>query len=398
MTPRRIVVVLAGPYACRRTPRRARRGIALLAALVAILLLSLLAVAVQQPARSDFQHARDEPVARRAQHAADAGALDLLRRWRTIPHETLAVGGMLGPDSVHLSAASAITHTVRTSPTTFWTVSEGRAGDSASRTLARRVVHAALRLAVPDLVADAALTVRDSLTLAGGARVVGGDTTLAAWGGGCPAPSPGAAVAMPDTMRLCDGWCGSGSAGGRVAGAPPLVADSGAADSARYRRFGRETWATLTRHAVTSFPPGAVVTPTPVVAAGTCDRTAPGNWGEPGGTGPCAEFAPLIWGRGDLELRGGAGQGVLLVDGDLTLSGGARFDGVILVRDDVVSRGSGGTVLGAVLAEDARVAPGDHTRLGGTTRIQRSRCAIDRAVSRSARLVRVRDRWWAPLR
>lgn len=392
---RRHVAALAAPL---RAPGRARRGVALLASLVAILLLALVVVTVQQQARSDFRRTRDEPVARQAQHAADAGALDLVRRWRYVPHETLAVGGIIGPDTLPFAAARAVAYTVRTSPTNFWTVSEGRAGDSVARTLARRMVHAALRLAIPDLVADAAFTVRDSLTLAGAARVVGTDTTLAAWGASCPSPAPGAAVAMPDTMRLCDGWCGSGSGGGRVAGVPALLADSGAADTTRYRRFGREDWATLTRHAAVTLAPGAVVTPAPRVAGGACDRAAPDNWGAPGGGGPCAAYAPLIWARGDLELRGGDGQGVLLVDGDLTLSAGARFVGVILVHDDVVSQGLGGTVLGAVLAEDANVAPGDHSLLDGASHIQRSRCAIDRALERSARLVRVRDRWWAPLR
>jgi len=394
LAPRRVPLV--GRDA--REPGTSRRGAALLASFVAILLLSLVVVAMQHLATSDVRRSRDQGTARRAQHAADAGALDLLRRWRTIAHETLAVGGMIGPDSLHLTAAHAVTHTVRTSATGFWTVSEGRAGDSTTRTLARRLVHAAFRLAIPDLVADAAFTVRDSLTLAGAARVSGHDTTMAAWGALCPSPAPSAAVAMPDTLRLCDGWCGAGSGGGRVVGVPALMADSGAGDTTRYRRFGRDDWATLTRHAAVTLPPGAVVTPAPVVSGGTCDRAAHANWGEPGGAGPCAAFAPLIWARGDLELRGGMGQGVLLVEGDLTLSAGTRFAGVILVRDDVVSQGSGGTVLGAVLAEDARIASGDHSRLDGTTRIQRSRCAIDLALSRSARLTRVRHRWWAPLR
>jgi hypothetical protein len=379
-------------------PNMRRRGVALLASLVAILLLALVAVTVQHQATSDVRRSRDEPIARRAQQAADAGAVDLLRRWGTIAHETLSVGGMIGPDTLHMTAARAVATTVRTSPTGFWTVSEGHAGDSAAHTMARRRVQAAYRLAIPDLVADAALTVRDSLSLAGGARITGTDTTLAAWGALCSATAPAAAVAMPDTMRLCDGWCGSGSGGGRVAGMPALVADSGAADTVRYRRFGGEDWASLARHATITLPPGAVVTPAPVVAGGACDRTAPGNWGEPGGSGPCAAFAPLVWARGDVELRGGMGQGLLLVDGDLTLSAGTRFAGVILVRDDVVSQGSGGTVFGAVLAEDARIAPGDHSRLDGATLIQRSRCATDLALSRSARLRRVRDRWWSPLR
>jgi len=89
---------------------------------------------------------------------------------------------------------------------------------------------------------------------------------------------------------------------------------------------------------------------------------------------------------------------VLLVDGDLTLSGGAWFAGVVIARDDVRSSGVGGTVLGTVMAGDAAIASGDHTVLGGATHLQLSRCAIDRALTWSARLVPMRQRAWAALR
>ena len=45
-------------------------------------------------------------------------------------------------------------------------------------------------------------------------------------------------------------------------------------------------------------------------------------------------YAPLLWARGDLELRGGRGQGILLVDGDLVVSQGAEFHGVVITRDE----------------------------------------------------------------
>lgn len=375
-----------------------RRGIALLVALVALLLLSSMALALQHMVRGDFQRSRDEPIMRRALNAADAGAFDLLRRWGQLPHESLAVGGIIGPDTMQLTGAEAVTRSMRTSRTAFWTVSEGTAGDSIARTLARRIVQVAYKLAIPVIPANAALTVRDSVTLAGSARVVGTDTALAAWGGTCSSLTHTAAVAMPDTLRLCDGWCGAGSGGGRVMGLPPLLDDSAAADTARYRVFGGESWSTLTRHATHVLPGGSVVTPAPVATGGVCDRARADNWGDPDGAGACAHFAPLIWARGDLEIRGGTGQGMLLVDGDLTLSAGARLAGVVIVRDDLRTLGTGGTILGAVLAEDARVASGDHTRLDGSTLVQRSRCAVDRALEWSARLVRVRDRAWAAIR
>ncbi|MBP9106940.1 MAG: hypothetical protein KBF56_09290 [Gemmatimonadaceae bacterium] len=382
----------------RRRAERARRGIALLTALVAILLVALLSIGAMHLALGDFRRTRDEGTMRRAANVADAGAYDVLRRWATSPHEATPVGQTLPPDSLQLTGASAVARTTRASRTTWWTVSTGSAGDSIERTLSRRTVQMAYRLALPDVVANAALVVRDSVTLAGGARVVGSDTALAAWGALCPSLTQAAGLAMADTTRLCDGTCGAGSVGGRVQGFPPLLVDASAALAPRYRVFGGETWASLTAHASVVLPPGSVVTPSPVVAAGVCDRTRIDNWGDPGGVGVCGTYAPLIWATGDVVLRGGAGQGVLLVEGDLTVSQGARFAGVVIVRDDVQSQGIGGTVLGAVLAGDANVAPGDHTRLDGATLVQRSRCAVDLALEWSARLVPVRQRAWAPFR
>ncbi|MBK6489716.1 MAG: hypothetical protein IPF98_23315 [Gemmatimonadetes bacterium] len=381
-----------------RIAAASRRGVALLTALVALLLLALLAVGSMHVGRGDFQRTRDAGVMRRAANAADAGAYDILRRWGTAPYAATLVGGTIGPDTLRFSAAMAVTRTMRTSATSFWTESEGRAGDSLARTLARRAVHVAFRLATPDLPVTATLVARDSVELVDSARVVGTDTSLVAWGATCALAAAVAAVALPDTTRLCDAGCGGGRTGGRLAGVPPLLEDSSAADTARYRVFGRETWATLTRHAAIVLPGGSVVTPSPRLSGASCDRSFLDNWGAPGGGTDCALYAPIIWVRGDLELRGGVGQGVLLVDGDLTLSGGAWFAGVVIAGDDVQSSGVGGTVLGTVMAGDATLAAGDHTVLGGSTHLQLSRCAIDRALTWSARLVPVRQRAWAALR
>lgn len=382
-------------------PRRAgppgeRRGVALFASLVAVLLLAFLAVASMHLALGDFRRTRDEGTMRGATNAADAGAYDVARRWSSTPHEVTPIGATLGPDTLQLTGSSAVSLTTRTSRTTWWTVSTGSAGDSLQRTLSRRRVQLTYRLAIPEVLANAALVARDSVTVAGGARVVGTDTTLAAWGALCPSLSHAAAIAMADTTRLCDGSCGG--SGARVSGLPALVADPSAALPARYRVFGGETWNSLTRNATIVLSPGSVITPAPVVAAGRCDRTRSDNWGDPGGAGPCGSYAPLIWATGDVELRGGAGQGMLLVEGDLTISAGTRFAGVVIARDDVRSQGIGGTLLGSVLAGGASVAPGDHTLLDGASLVQRSRCAVDLALEWSARLIPIAGRPWAPLR
>jgi hypothetical protein len=47
--------------------------------------------------------------------------------------------------------------------------------------------------------------------------------------------------------------------------------------------------------------------------------------------GACHGLLPLVGSAVPLVVRGGVGQGVLVVAGDLTLSNGARFYGLVLV-------------------------------------------------------------------
>lgn len=367
--------------------------------LVVIVLLSSLSLALARVAHDDFKRARDSRLALAAREGGDYAAHVTLRDWAITGADTLAVGSLTAPASWSSSLGSGIARTMRTSPTTYWTVSEGWAGDSVARTLSRAAVNIAWRLAVPDIVANAVLTVRDSVTLAGGALVIGSDSSLAAWGGSCPPLTAAPAIALPDTTRLCDGACGMGSVSGRAVGSPALFADAGAGATGRYDTFALENWSSLTSHAAIALPNGSIVTPTPSLSAGRCNRADPTNWGDPTGAVPsCTSWLPMIWARGDIEIRGGVGQGILLADGDVTLSNGALFSGIIITHDDVTSIGVGGTVLGAVLAADSRVGSGDHSRLDGNTLIRRSSCAVQRALLGSARLRRVRDRPWAALR
>jgi len=102
-------------------------------------------------------------------------------------------------------------------------------------------------------------------------------------------------------------------------------------------------------------------------------------------------------GRPGLELRGGRGQGVLLVDGEIRVSQGAEFHGVVIARDDVVSGPGGGALYGSVMAADSSRGPGDHSHVGDDLLVRRSSCAATGALRRVAPLVPVVRRAWAPL-
>jgi hypothetical protein len=98
-------------------------------------------------------------------------------------------------------------------------------------------------------------------------------------------------------------------------------------------------------------------TPTPSLGSGGCVTTDSWNWGDPeDDSSACRDRMPLVASEGNLTVDGGAGQGVLVVLGDLVLRGGARFYGVVLVRGALVleqgaalvglARATGGTTVG----------------------------------------------------
>lgn len=117
-------------------------------------------------------------------------------------------------------------------------------------------------------------------------------------------------------------------------------------------------------------------TPGPSWAFGACDTADPLNLGDPGGPpGPCGDHLPARGRDGDLVLRGGVGQGLLVVDGSLALAG-ARWDGVVVTSGDLVLRE------GARLLGWARVGGG--LDVDASSRIGLSGCRAFRALVRAA--------------
>jgi hypothetical protein len=105
------------------------------------------------------------------------------------------------------------------------------------------------------------------------------------------------------------------------------------------------------------------VSPAPVESQGECSEAEPLNWGDPDHPWrPCGLHLPLRGSGGDLRMVGGAGQGVLVVDGDLELVAGARFHGFAAVRG-VLRIADGGQLVGMVVA-----AGGVHVATGGSVR------------------------------
>jgi len=103
---------------------------------------------------------------------------------------------------------------------------------------------------------------------------------------------------------------------------------------------------------------------------------------------------PVVLVPGDLNLVGGSGTGILLVDGNATLAGGAMLTGLLLVSGRLEFRGIGGTVTGAARAGSIAADP---TALAGDPLVKWSSCAVLRARRAAARPMPARGWSWVDL-
>jgi hypothetical protein len=225
-----------------------------------------------------------------------------------------------------------------------------------------------------DMPFRAALTVRDSARLAGTADVIGYDQMPSSWGGAyCNGLDENmAGLSMGDST-----WFEK-RGGAKLQGSPRLEQFS---DTTGFFDFGGWTFEELAAQADITLPAGDTLAgqePQPSYNAdGSCDTSDPYNWGDPENPGrPCSSWFPIIYVPGDVSLQATqAGQGILLVDGDLRASGGFRFYGPVIVKGSLVADG-GFSFYGGVKAKQ--------TDLGaGNAQIFYSACVLQRAMSNS---------------
>ena len=96
----------------------------------------------------------------------------------------------------------------------------------------------------------------------------------------------------------------------------------------------------------------------------------------------------------ELDLEGGRGQGVLLVDGDLTVRGGVRFYGPVVVTGQLTTTGEGGHFSGAVFAATVVLA---QSGVAGGAAVGFSSCALRRAAATTERGDVISHRGWLRL-
>lgn len=255
--------------------------------------------------------------------------------------------------------------------------------------LARRSRTLFLRARPPTIPLDAPLTAAGELRLGGGVRVDASGLQPPGWS--CAAASPAVAP-----LALLSGASVSGAVPAPVLDADPgIVAELlaglglsvGVAERVLEPTLRHPTLLGPSLDATGAGPPG-------LCPLGAPDESAPPLlWGDPARPSPCERYFPYVHVEGDLVAPSGAGQGVLVVDGDLTLMGSFTWAGLIVVRGALRTAGTGTRIHGAV----ALLGTGPH-ELDGDVDIAWSPCAVREAVLASARVTPVTGSAWSALR
>jgi hypothetical protein len=103
---------------------------------------------------------------------------------------------------------------------------------------------------------------------------------------------------------------------------------------------------------------------------------------------------PIVRVNGDLGLPGN-GKGILIVTGNLTISGADTWEGLVLVGGHITSNGNntiyGATISGLNVKLGQTVTPS--TIANGNKTYQYDSCALNRALGKIGSLQRVRNGW-----
>ena len=345
--------------------RPARAGFALVAVVLILIGLAALATGLLFASSQQAILVASTHDVLRARLAAEAALTPALRDWVAARRalDPVGVSEPLLPHAVLERRVLMSAVSERLGPELFLLTGRG----SASRVGAPAIEQSVLHL-VRSLDADAIGRALDAAGVASHASLASPAVVQGAGADAAPLDD--------DAARLCARWPRDGAAlrapadsvvaaaGAVLSGSPPITPDP---DPARFLAgLGFLDAAALADEAVRIDE--AIVTPEPVLAGDACATEAPGNWGAP--AGPCALHWPLRHAPGALTVDGGYGQGVLIVDGDLVLDGGARLRGIVIARGTLTLRSA--SIEGVLLA-------GRLVMEGGSADLDR--CAVASALS-----------------
>lgn len=302
---------------------RRPRGFVLAAVVFALAMVAALTAGAFFAALQEARAGANAAALLRARGAAAAGIHTAFAAWPAALLDSLSPGATADLAAGTIGGASYVASARRAGPELFLLAATGT--DPATGSERGMLAIARLKPLVPPV--RAALRLRGDLDSDLASRIDGADHTPPGWI--CPSGSG-------------DGSGGGGGGGGTSA---PAVSFEPGADDSVFLRLGSMSWNALETWAAV--------------------------------TGGGGDSLPLRHVAGAYTLDAGRSRGTLLVDGDLTLRGGAEFVGILLVRGSLVFGPGGASVWGEGVAGNAHLLSGADAAV---VRVVFSACAVDRAA------------------
>lgn len=266
---------------------------------------------------------------------------------------------------------------------------------------AQRRIGVLVRLRTANFNPPAALTAQGAIQIGGSSVISGMDSIPRTWPlSDCDtaAMTNKAGIVTDDITQIT--YSGNKY---KIKGDPPIQQDT-TLSNADFTNFGDLGWNDLVAMAEKIYPNSTTITntaPDSTLVNGSyqCNKSRQRNWGHPkSATSVCYSYFPIIYGQGNLKISSSSyGQGLLMVEGDLEITGGFQFFGIVLVKGRLKTTGTGGHMVGAVMAANVDL---ETSQILGNAVVQYASCAMKRAVANNSAITRARplaERSWIDL-
>lgn len=382
---------------------RDERGMALAVAIFALVVVGALVAGAFFAGTQEQRVGENQRRVQQSFGVAEAGAQERVMSWQpdsmnkrlSFPQDSVNIFTQAAPGTPFNGTGSYYGKSYKLGPNIFLIDVTGSDRASAAGAIAggggaRQRIGMITRIAPIDFGIHASLTTQGGVALSGNADINGTDQIPTGWANCDP---PGAAQA-----GVRDPGANVSTAGnGAVQGNPPVVNDP-SVNNNTFTTYGGATYAQLAARANITLGPGTYKTAPSFNADGTCNKNDLQNWGD--GVNPasaCGNYYPIIHITGDATLNGDQGQGILLVDGTLSVQGSYQFFGIAIMQNDLKTAGGGSTdahFWGGVMAKNADLST---QNLSGKATLNYSSCSILSALQATSAISMMRSRGWVQL-
>jgi hypothetical protein len=372
-------------------PAKSReRGFALAVAIFALVIIAALITGIFFAARQEMKIGENSLSAQRAFNAADAGISTAIANW-DMSWNQLATNATASFNGSLPGGTGSYTGTVRRLNNELYFV---QVTGTDNHNLATRTLGALSRLLIMQMSMRGAITTAGQMKIGGSSFIDGVDTNPSGWA--CPATSdtvPG--IATSDSADITTSGCGGYSC---IQGDPKILNDTTINDST-FLQFGDLNFDDLVSMATKVYGGdyGPASDFAPVGTSTTCNTSVMDNWGDPmvpASVAGCSNYFPIIYVNGNFKATGGYGQGILIVNGDVSVQGGWQFFGPVIVKGTINTQGTGGHFNGGVLAANINL---DQDVILGNAIVTYSSCALFKALQANTPGRWLRQRSWVDL-